>query len=130
MARSAVTVMRGAPEVRGRVAVTPHVDRGAAHSTSPASWSAGRARCRQHSPADGPLAPPPAPAAQMIGPAPHPSYPDPVPTTRLHRVAVLVLEGAKPLDVGIPAQVFTTRASMPYEVRVCGATPGLVTGGD
>ncbi|MGK5683202.1 GlxA family transcriptional regulator [Actinoplanes sp. URMC 104] len=43
---------------------------------------------------------------------------------------MLVLEGAKPLDVGIPAQVFTTRASMPYEVRVCGAAPGLVTGGD
>ncbi|MFJ9903223.1 GlxA family transcriptional regulator [Streptomyces sp. NPDC101152] len=50
--------------------------------------------------------------------------------SRLHRVAVLVLEGAKPLDVGIPAQVFTTRASMPYEVRVCGAAPGPVTGGD
>lgn len=50
--------------------------------------------------------------------------------TRLRRVAVLVLEGAKPLDVGIPAQVFTTRASMPYEVRVCGPAPGLVTGGD
>ncbi|WDV34460.1 helix-turn-helix domain-containing protein [Streptomyces sp. AD16] len=48
----------------------------------------------------------------------------------LHRVAVLVLEGAKPLDVGIPAQVFTRRASMPYEVRVCGAAPGLVAGGD
>ncbi|GAA0452343.1 AraC family transcriptional regulator [Paractinoplanes deccanensis] len=54
----------------------------------------------------------------------------PVAATRLNRVAVLVLEGAKPLDVGIPAQVFTTRASMPYEVRVCGARPGLVTGGD
>ena len=49
---------------------------------------------------------------------------------RNHRIAVLVLEGAKPLDVGIPAQVFTHRASMPYEVRVCGASPGLVTGGD
>ncbi|WP_037610339.1 GlxA family transcriptional regulator [Streptacidiphilus rugosus] len=49
---------------------------------------------------------------------------------RLRRAAVLVLEGAKPLDVGIPAQVFTNRASMPYEVRVCGAAPGLVTGGD
>ncbi|SDZ54467.1 GlxA family transcriptional regulator [Herbiconiux ginsengi] len=49
---------------------------------------------------------------------------------RLGRVAVLVLAGAKPLDVGIPAQVFSTRASMPYEVRVCGAAPGLVTGGD
>ncbi|MEV7320604.1 helix-turn-helix domain-containing protein [Streptomyces sp. NPDC093970] len=53
-----------------------------------------------------------------------------MPATRLHHVAVLVLEGAKPLDVGIPAQVFTTRASMPYEVRVCGAAPGLVAGGD
>ncbi|NQX35029.1 helix-turn-helix domain-containing protein [Herbiconiux sp. VKM Ac-2851] len=52
------------------------------------------------------------------------------PAPALHRVAVLVLDGAKPLDVGIPAQVFTTRASMPYEVRVCGAAPGLVTGGD
>ncbi|WP_345620137.1 GlxA family transcriptional regulator [Streptomyces ziwulingensis] len=50
--------------------------------------------------------------------------------SRPRRVAVLVLEGAKPLDVGIPAQVFSTRASMPYEVRVCGAAPGLVTGGD
>jgi transcriptional regulator GlxA family with amidase domain len=53
-----------------------------------------------------------------------------VPPSRLHRVAVLVLDGAKPLDVGIPAQVFTTRQSMPYEVRVCGPAPGLVTGGD
>ncbi len=51
-------------------------------------------------------------------------------TRRNHRIAVLVLEGAKPLDVGIPAQVFTNRASMPYQVRVCGAAPGLVTGGD
>ncbi|WP_037802923.1 AraC family transcriptional regulator, partial [Streptomyces resistomycificus] len=50
--------------------------------------------------------------------------------SRLRRVAVLVLDGAKPLDVGIPAQVFTTRASMPYEVRLCGAAPGLVRGGD
>ena len=53
-----------------------------------------------------------------------------MPTHSPHRVAVLVLEEAKPLDVGIPAQVFTTRASMPYQVRVCGAEPGLVTGGD
>lgn len=52
------------------------------------------------------------------------------PAADLRRVAVVVLEGAKPLDVGIPAQVFTTRASMPYEVRMCGAAPGLVTGGD
>jgi len=53
-----------------------------------------------------------------------------VPASSPQRVAVLVLEGAKPLDVGIPAQVFATRGSMPYEVRVCGAVPGLVTGGD
>ncbi|MFI5972565.1 GlxA family transcriptional regulator [Streptomyces sp. NPDC051452] len=53
-----------------------------------------------------------------------------MPPSRPRQVAVIVLEGAKPLDVGIPAQVFTTRASMPYEVRVCGAAPGLVTGGD
>ena len=53
-----------------------------------------------------------------------------MPASRLRRVAVLVLQGAKPLDVGIPAQVFSTRASMPYEVRVCGAAPGLVAGGD
>ncbi|AMM19516.1 AraC family transcriptional regulator [Frondihabitans sp. PAMC 28766] len=49
---------------------------------------------------------------------------------QLHRVAVLVLDGAKPLDVGIPAQVFSNRPSMPYEVHVCGARPGPVTGGD
>lgn len=48
----------------------------------------------------------------------------------MKKVAVLVREGAKPLDVGIPAQVFTTRASMPYEVQVCGITPGLIPGGD
>ncbi|WP_336991236.1 GlxA family transcriptional regulator [Leucobacter sp. VD1] len=48
----------------------------------------------------------------------------------MKRVAVVVLEGAKPLDVGIPAQVFTTRASMPYSVEVCGVQPGLIAGGD
>jgi transcriptional regulator GlxA family with amidase domain len=53
-----------------------------------------------------------------------------VTASRLRRVAVLVLEGAKPLDVGIPAQVFSTRPSMPYEVDVCGAAPGLVTCGE
>jgi len=36
------------------------------------------------------------------------------------RVAVLVLDGAKALDVGIAAHVFAKRESMPYEVRVCG----------
>jgi transcriptional regulator GlxA family with amidase domain len=47
-----------------------------------------------------------------------------------HRVVVLVLDGAKPLDVGIPAQVFAGRPTMPYRVRVCGAVSGLVAGGD
>ncbi|NGN65221.1 helix-turn-helix domain-containing protein [Streptomyces sp. A7024] len=53
-----------------------------------------------------------------------------MPESRLHRVAVLVLERALPLDVGIPAQVFATRMDMPYEVRACGTTPGVVTSGN
>lgn len=51
-------------------------------------------------------------------------------TNSPHRVAVLVLEGAKPLDVGIPAQVFSTRPSMPYELRACALEAGPVTGGE
>ncbi|MFN8074110.1 MAG: DJ-1/PfpI family protein [Kineosporiaceae bacterium] len=47
-----------------------------------------------------------------------------------HRVAVLVLEGAKPLDIGIPAQVFSHRPEMPYDVRMCGAHAGPVSAGD
>jgi transcriptional regulator GlxA family with amidase domain len=47
-----------------------------------------------------------------------------------HRVVVLVLDGAKPLDVGIPAQVFANRPTMPYQVFVCGAVAGPVAGGD
>jgi transcriptional regulator GlxA family with amidase domain len=43
---------------------------------------------------------------------------------------VLVLDGAKPLDVGIPAQVFANRPTMPYQVFVCGAVAGPVAGGD
>ena len=45
-------------------------------------------------------------------------------------MAVLVLDGAKPLDVGIPTQVFSRRPSTPCEVRVRGARPGAVRGGD
>lgn len=48
----------------------------------------------------------------------------------MRRVAVVVLDGAKPLDVGIPAQVFTERSSMPYTVDVCGVRPGMISGGD
>jgi transcriptional regulator GlxA family with amidase domain len=47
---------------------------------------------------------------------------------RDHRVAVLVLDGAKALDVGIAAHVFAKRPSMPYEVRVCGEREGTVDG--
>jgi transcriptional regulator GlxA family with amidase domain len=49
-------------------------------------------------------------------------------TTRDHRVGVLVLDGAKALDVGIAAHVFAKRPSMPYEVRVCGEHPGTIDG--
>jgi transcriptional regulator GlxA family with amidase domain len=49
-------------------------------------------------------------------------------TTRDHRVGVLVLDGAKALDVGIAAHVFAKRPSMPYEVRVGGERPGTVDG--
>ncbi|ROP65287.1 GlxA family transcriptional regulator [Curtobacterium sp. PhB115] len=49
-------------------------------------------------------------------------------TVRDHRVAVLVLDGAKALDVGIAAHVFANRPSMPYEVRVCGEQVGTVDG--
>jgi len=52
----------------------------------------------------------------------------PVNTVRDHRVAVLVLDGAKALDVGIAAHVFAKRPSMPYEVRVCGERAGTVEG--
>ncbi|MGP5696840.1 GlxA family transcriptional regulator [Brachybacterium alimentarium] len=47
---------------------------------------------------------------------------------RDHRVAVLILDGAKALDVGIAAHVFAKRPSMPYEVRVCGEQVGTVEG--
>jgi len=49
-------------------------------------------------------------------------------TVRDHRVAVLVLDGAKALDVGVAAHVFAKRPSMPYEVRVCGERVGTVDG--
>lgn len=49
-------------------------------------------------------------------------------TVRDHRVAVLVLDGAKALDVGIAAHIFAKRPSMPYEVRVCGERAGTVDG--
>ena len=44
------------------------------------------------------------------------------------RVAVLVLDGAKALDVGIAAHVFAKRPGMPYEVQVCAERAGTVEG--
>ncbi|WP_432483101.1 GlxA family transcriptional regulator [Kineococcus esterisolvens] len=43
-----------------------------------------------------------------------------------HRVAVVVLPGVRPLDLGIPAQVFTARPGSPYSVSLCAARPGPV----
>jgi transcriptional regulator GlxA family with amidase domain len=56
----------------------------------------------------------------------------------MHRVAVLALDGVTPLDLAIPAQIFTARPETPYEVTVCAldstvtTTAGfaLVAGGD
>lgn len=45
---------------------------------------------------------------------------------RPHRVMVLVLDGARPLDVGIPAEVFHPETGFPYEVSACGVTAGTV----
>lgn len=45
---------------------------------------------------------------------------------RPHQVVVLVLDGALPLDVGIPAEVFHPGSGFPYEVSVCGVTAGTV----
>ncbi|GAB2620411.1 AraC family transcriptional regulator [Paractinoplanes abujensis] len=45
---------------------------------------------------------------------------------RPHQVVVLVLDGALPLDVGIPAEVFHPESGFPYEVSTCGVTAGTV----
>lgn len=45
---------------------------------------------------------------------------------RPHHVVILVLEGALPLDVGIPAEVFHPETGFPYDVSVCGVDAGTV----
>ncbi|MBY0287895.1 MAG: helix-turn-helix domain-containing protein [Mycobacteriaceae bacterium] len=45
---------------------------------------------------------------------------------RPHQVAVLVLDGALPLDVGIPAEVFHPETGFPYDVALCGVDAGTV----
>ncbi|MBG0562925.1 GlxA family transcriptional regulator [Actinoplanes aureus] len=47
-----------------------------------------------------------------------------------HKIAVLVLPGAAPLDVGIPAQVFAPRHGLGYELRPCSLEAGPVAGRD
>ncbi|GAA2708835.1 GlxA family transcriptional regulator [Actinoplanes palleronii] len=47
-----------------------------------------------------------------------------------HKVAMLVLPGAAPLDVGIPAQVFAPRHGLGYQPVPCAAQPGAVPGRD
>ncbi|BBZ03572.1 AraC family transcriptional regulator [Mycolicibacterium chitae] len=43
-----------------------------------------------------------------------------------HQVVVLVLDGALPMDVGIPAEVFHPESGFGYEVSACGVTAGTV----
>lgn len=45
---------------------------------------------------------------------------------RPHQVVVLVLDGALPLDVGIPAEVFHPETGFGYEVSACGVSAGTV----
>ena len=37
-----------------------------------------------------------------------------------HRVAILALDGVLPLDLGIPAQIFSDRPWLPYRMTLCG----------
>ncbi|BBZ19959.1 AraC family transcriptional regulator [Mycolicibacterium gadium] len=46
--------------------------------------------------------------------------------SRPHHVVVLVLDGALPLDVGIPAEVFHPETGFPYDVSLCGVDAGTV----
>ncbi|BAL90720.1 putative AdpA-family transcriptional regulator [Actinoplanes missouriensis 431] len=51
--------------------------------------------------------------------------------TEGHKIAVLVLPGAAPLDVGITFQVFTPRDGVPtYQLTHCSLAPGPVPGRD
>ncbi|NKQ56944.1 helix-turn-helix domain-containing protein [Amycolatopsis sp. K13G38] len=45
----------------------------------------------------------------------------------VHRVAVLALDGVTPLDLAIPAQIFSARAETPYEMTLCGPDPMVAT---
>jgi hypothetical protein len=36
-----------------------------------------------------------------------------------HRIAILALDGVMPLDLAIPAQIFSARPETPYQMTVC-----------
>jgi transcriptional regulator GlxA family with amidase domain len=44
----------------------------------------------------------------------------------MHRVAILVLEAAVPIDLAIPAHVFDGRDGSPYRAQLCAERPGPV----
>ncbi|HVV09250.1 GlxA family transcriptional regulator [Amycolatopsis sp.] len=48
----------------------------------------------------------------------------------VHRVAVLALDGVTPMDLAIPAQIFSARPETPYEMTVCalGSTVATTAG--
>jgi transcriptional regulator GlxA family with amidase domain len=48
-----------------------------------------------------------------------------VPTEHRHRVAVLALARALPMEIGMPFQIFD-RDDLPYEVVLCGRRPGPI----
>ncbi|MEU6173661.1 helix-turn-helix domain-containing protein [Streptantibioticus parmotrematis] len=45
----------------------------------------------------------------------------------VHRVAVLALDGVTPLDLAIPAQIFTARPETPYEMTLCALDAKVAT---
>ncbi|MFE3877347.1 GlxA family transcriptional regulator [Kitasatospora sp. NPDC059146] len=45
----------------------------------------------------------------------------------VHRVAVLALDGVTPLDLAIPAQIFSSRPETPYEMTLCAPTARVAT---
>ncbi|WP_328608460.1 helix-turn-helix domain-containing protein [Amycolatopsis sp. NBC_00345] len=46
-----------------------------------------------------------------------------------HRIAILALDGVMPLDLAIPAQIFSTRPETPYEMTVCAVDAKVRTTG-
>ncbi|MBM9503155.1 GlxA family transcriptional regulator [Actinacidiphila acididurans] len=45
----------------------------------------------------------------------------------VHHIAVLALDGVTPLDLAIPAQIFTARRETPYEMTLCGLNAKVAT---